>query len=140
MGIAEPDYHFDLDGIDTCFKMIILGLIITGKAVKPKDVPCHGILSLSPKDLKAVARQNKVVRLIGNLTIKNNRPRISVAPEILDEKDPLFGVRGSSKGITFKTKYLGELTVIMSGASRTTIAATILKDMINVLRPEPHAN
>jgi len=133
-GIAEPDYRFDLDGTDTCFKMIILGLIITGKSIKPKDVLCQGILPLSLREIKAVVKQNKVFRLIGNLSIKNNTPKISVAPEILDEKDPLYFVRGTGKGITFKTKYLGELTVYLNAASRTTIAATILKDIINIAK------
>ncbi len=131
LGIAEPDYRFDLDGTDTCFKMIILGLVITGKAVRPQDVECHGILDLDPRYVQRIASQEKVIRLLGTLTVTNNTPEISVGPQVLDRSDPLFAVRGTGKGLTFQTLYMGDLTVIGGSSGRTNIAATIMKDIIN---------
>ncbi len=135
IGIAEPDYRFDLEGIDTCFKMIILGLLITGKGIHPKKVPCTGIMNLRRENIESVIKKGKVIRLIGNLSIENDKQKISVAPEMLDEKDSLFNVRGTGKGITFKTKYMGDLTIIGSSSGRTNIAAAILKDIINAVKP-----
>lgn len=134
LGIAEPDYRFDLDGTDTCFKMIILGLLATGGVIHPRDIPCTGILGLKEQNIKTVVRQNKVIRLIGNLAIENNTPKIKVAPEILDETDPLFSVHGTGKGVIFETKYMGKLIVIEEASGGTSIAATILKDIINVCK------
>jgi len=134
IGIAEPDYRFDLEGTDTCFKMIILGLLITGRSISPKEVPCTGIMNLRRENIESVVKKGKAMRLIGNLSIEDNRQKISVAPEMLDKEDPLFDVRGSGKGITFKTKYMGDLTIIGSSSGRTNIAATILKDIINAIK------
>ena len=135
LGIAEPEYRFDLEGIDTSFKMIILGLLITGKGLKPKDVPCKGIMNLDQKYIRSIVKKNKVIRLIGNLSITDDgKQEISVAPEILDATDPLYAVRGAGKGATFKTKYMGDLTVTGVSSGRTNIAATILKDVINITK------
>ncbi|UCG91462.1 MAG: hypothetical protein JSV97_10340 [candidate division WOR-3 bacterium] len=134
LGIAEPDYQSDLDGTDTCFKMIILGLLVTGENVHPNDVPRTGILELKRGYITSAVKQEKVFRLIGTLAIENNSPRITVAPEILDETDALYSVHGTGKGIIFKTKHMGELIIIEGSSSRTSIAATILKDIINVCK------
>lgn len=131
LGIAEPDYRFDLNGLDTCFKMIILGLILTGKIVSLHHIPCSGVLQLKEEDIRKVVDQGKLIRLIGNLTVKNGEPKIRVGPETIDEHDPLFAVRGTGKGIMFKTKYMGDLTVIGGSSGRTHIAAAILKDVIS---------
>lgn len=131
LGIAEPDYRFDLNGLDACFKMIILGLILTGKIVDLHHIPCAGILQLKEEDIRKVVDQGKLIRLIGNLDVDNGEPKIRVGPETIDEHDPLFAVRGTGKGIMFKTKYMGDLTVIGGSSGRTHIAAAILKDVIS---------
>jgi homoserine dehydrogenase len=131
LGIAEPDYRFDLEGIDTCFKMIIFGLIITGKSVPFRNIPCTGITQLTQEYISSIVQQGKVIRLVGNLSADNNNPVISVRPEVLDDKDSLYAVRGTGKGITVKTRHMGELTIIGGSSGRTNIAAAILKDIIN---------
>ena len=136
LGIAEPDHAFDLNGLDTCFKMIILGLLITGKTKPLDDIDCNGILDLEPGYIKQVTQKNKLLRLIGNLYVEKGTVDISVRPEEIDSNDPLYAVRGSGKGITFRTRYMGDLTVIGGSSGRTNIAAAILKDIINVLKPD----
>ena len=134
LGIAEPDYRFDLNGLDTCLKMIILGLILTGKNENLHHIPCSGILQLKEEEIRKVVEQGKLIRLIGNLTVKDGEPKIKVGPEVIDGNDPLFAVRGTGKGIMFKTQYMGDLTVIGGSSGRTHIAAAILKDVISVCK------
>lgn len=134
LGIAEPDYRFDLEGIDTCYKMIILGLVITGKCSDLKSITCRGIMDLEEQEVIKIARSGKAVRLIGNLSVNSGAPQISVLPEVLDKDDPLYAVRQTNKGITFNTKYMGSLTLIGGASGLTAIAATILKDIINIHR------
>ncbi len=137
IGIAEPDYRFDLGGIDTCFKMTILGLVITGKCVDLRSTQCRGIIDMNEKEIINSVKDEHVVRLVGNLTIENGFPFVSVGPEFLKKNDPLYGVYGANKGVTFKTKYMGELTIIGGASGLTAIAATILKDIINMHRQKP---
>jgi len=134
MGIAEPDYRFDLEGTDTCFKMIILALLLTGKQVPLKKIPCTGILNLKLDDIRWLAKQGKAIRLIGNLAIRDKTPFISVAPEVLDCVHPLFNVHDTQKGVMIETKYMGNLTIIGGASGRIPIAATILKDIINICK------
>jgi homoserine dehydrogenase len=136
LGIAEPDYAFDLSGLDTCFKMIILGLLITGKTKPLEEITRKGILGLEPDHIKRVVRENKLLRLIGDLKVEKGAVDISVRPEEIDRGDPLYAVRGRDKGITFRTKYMGDLTVLGGSSGRTNIAAAILKDIINIAKPK----
>ncbi len=131
MGISEPDYRYDLTGIDTCFKMIIIALLITGESVLLKNIKCIGVMDKTEDEIIRESQNGRIVRLIGELYIKNGKPCISVQPEVLTDKDPLYYVRGTNKGITFRTKYMGDFTILGGGSSRTAVAATILKDIIN---------
>ena len=134
LGIAEPDYTFDLDGSDTCFKMIILGLLITGKTKPLDDIECSGILELEPEYIKQAIQENKRIRLIGNVYLEKDTFDISVKPEKITDQDPLFAVQGSGKGILFRTRYMGDLTVLGGSSGRINIAAAILKDIINIFK------
>lgn len=134
LGIAEPDYRFDLEGIDTCYKMVILGLVLTGKCVDLRTIACRGIMDIEEDEIREKVCSGKVVRLIGNLSINGDLPKISVSPETLDKDDPLHAVYGTNKGVTFITKFMGSLTIIGGASGLTSIAATILKDIINFHR------
>ena len=131
-GIAEPDYRFDLEGTDTSFKMIILGLLITGKGLHPRKVSCKGIMNLNGDEIEQIVKKGRAVRLIGNLVVEKNQPRIAVAPEILEVSDPLYGVRGTNKAITYYTKHMGEITILGGASGRIQTSATILKDILNI--------
>ncbi len=131
-GVAEPDYRFDLEGTDTSFKMIILGLLITGKSLHPRKVSCKGIMNLNGDEIEHIVKKGRAVRLIGNLVIEKNQPRIAVAPEILEVSDPLHSVRGTNKAITYYTKHMGEITILGGASGRTQTSATILKDILNI--------
>ncbi len=130
LGIAEPDYRFDVEGIDTCYKTIILGLILTNKCADLRTIFCQGIMDLGEKEIISNVKQGKVTRLIGNLSIEDGKPIVSVRPEFLDNNDPLFGIYGANKGVTFRTKYMGDLTLTGGASGLVAIAATILKDII----------
>lgn len=132
LGIAEPDYRFDLEGIDTCYKMVILALFITGRSVDLESISCRGIMDIDENMIRENVRLGKVIRLIGNLSINEKNPKVSVSPEVLDKADPLYAIRGTNKGITINTKYMGSLTIIGGTSSLIAIAATILKDIINL--------
>ncbi len=134
LGIAEPDYRFDLEGIDTCFKTIILGLLLTGKCVDLRSIPCQGIMNLNEKIVRAKVKKGMMVRLIGKLSIEDGEPKISIGPEFLEKDDPLSYVYGSNKGVTFHTRLMGELTLIGGASGLVAIGATIMKDIINLHR------
>ncbi len=134
LGIAEPDYRFDLEGIDTCYKTIILGLLLTGKRADLKSIPCRGIMEIDEKEIFTNVKKGKVMRLIGNLFIREGEPLISVKPEYLGNNDPLYSIYGANKGVTFRTKHIGDLTIIGGSSGLGTIGATILKDIINFHR------
>jgi homoserine dehydrogenase len=136
LGIAEPDYEYDLNGLDTCFKMIILGLLVTGENKPLKDIERTGILGFEFSDIERRHQPQKLLRLIGDLRIKDHELDISVRLEEIGQDDPLFMVRGKGKGIVFKTRHMGDLAVISSSSGRTNIAAAVLKDIINISRRE----
>jgi homoserine dehydrogenase len=93
-------------------------------------------LGLEPDYIKQIIQKNKKIRLIGNMRIEKDAVDISVGPEEIDREDPLFAVHGSGKGITFRTKYMGDLTMLGGSSGRINIAAAILKDIINISKPE----
>ncbi|MCX7996068.1 MAG: hypothetical protein N3A65_09945, partial [candidate division WOR-3 bacterium] len=116
------------------YKMVIIGLLLTGKCADLSSIYCRGIMDLGEREIVSNVRQGRAARLIGNLIIESTNPVISVGPEYLDSSDPLFGIYGANKGITFYTRYMGDLTIMGGASGLEAIAATILKDIINFHR------
>lgn len=81
LGIAETDPPtYDVDGIDTACKLVILANAIFGLNATYKDVEVTGITKITPEALEmAYERGGHVIKLIGEVS----RERIHVAPRLV---------------------------------------------------------
>jgi len=131
LGIAETDPTLDVEGLDTRNKIILIANQLFDQCLSISDVDTVGITGVRPEDMEAARSKGQVIKLIGSVRWKNNRLRVQVAPEALDEKHPLAGVHLSEKGISFDTDTMGRITVTGGHSSPTGAAAALLKDLIH---------
>ena len=133
-GIAEPDPSLDVGGWDTACKLVIIANAVLGTAVGLKDVGVEGIDETSDQAVRAAAGQGRAVKLLGGC-LKDEAGtgwELRVGPAVLDPDHPLFGVRGTSKGITFTTDTMGAVTVSGGKSDPRGAAAALLKDIIHI--------
>lgn len=132
-GIAEPDPSLDVGGWDTACKLVLIANAVLGTAFSLKDVEVEGIDEASDTAVHEAAGQGRAVKLLGGYDAGTGW-KLRVGPAVLDPDHPLFGVRGTSKGITFTTDTMGAVTVSGGKSDPRGAAAALLKDIIHIYK------
>jgi len=136
-GYAESDPSFDIDGMDACHKLAILGSISFDQRVRIEDVHLQGIRGITKQDID-IARQemNCVVK---HLAMARTRPgdgalEVQVVPCLLPLDHLLARVDGVNNGILVKGDAVGEVLFSGRGAGKLPTASAVISDIIFVAR------
>jgi homoserine dehydrogenase len=127
LGIAETDPTYDVEGIDTACKLVILANAIFGLDITYKDVEVTGITKVTPEALEMAYERGHVIKLVGEVSREN----IYVAPRLVPIKHPL-AVGGTLNIASLDTELAGEITVTGKGAGPIETASAILSDLIAI--------
>ncbi|MGL4772869.1 MAG: homoserine dehydrogenase [Clostridium sp.] len=130
LGIAEKNPKLDIEGFDTASKMLILVNTLLNKDISINDINIEGIQNIKLGDIENAKRVDKVLKLVGEYNIKENK--IIVSPKLIDRNSILYSIKNKNKGVVFYTDILGE--IFLAGGESSTIgaAASILRDIINI--------
>jgi homoserine dehydrogenase len=133
-GIAEPDPSLDVGGWDTACKLVLIANAVLETAFDLGEVRVDGIGPESETVIRAVAGQGRTVKLLGSCSKAEAGSgwTLRVGPAVLEPEHPLFGVRDTSKGITFTTDTMGAVTVSGGKSDPRGAAAALLKDIIHI--------
>jgi len=127
LGIAETDPTYDVEGIDTACKLVILANSIFGLDVTYKDVEVTGITKITSEALGMAYERGQVIKLVGEVS----REKIQVAPRLVPIKHPL-SVGGTLNVASVHTELAGEITVTGKGAGPIETSSAILSDIIAI--------
>ncbi len=127
-GYAEADPTYDIKGIDTACKLVIMANWLMGRFVTLRDTEIEGITEVSPKDIAEAKEKGCNIKLIGSIEDK-----ISVHPQFVESNHPL-SVGGTLNAVTFRTEYAGEITIVGRGAGGIQTAGAVLRDLIDIRR------
>ncbi len=133
-GIAEPDPTMDVDGWDTAAKLVIISNSVMRTGFRLDDVAVSGIRDLPAHLGPKAAEAGRALRLMGKCSKDDDSHpwRLDVGLALLDEGHPLFGVRGTNKGVSFYTDTMGPVTVVGGRSDPGGTGAALLKDIINI--------
>jgi len=128
-GYTEADPSYDINGLDTASKLVIMSNWIMGRRVSIRDVDIEGISNVSVEDVENAKRSEKAIKLVGLI----NDSEISVHPRTVPFDNPLC-VKGTLNAVAFKTDLAGTITVTGRGAGGTETASAVLRDLIDIKR------
>ncbi|MCL2566192.1 MAG: homoserine dehydrogenase [Defluviitaleaceae bacterium] len=133
-GIAEKNPDYDVKGIDTAIKTVMLANILWGTEMTVEDADITGIDKLTIEDVEAAAKKGEKIKLIGKAVPDGRgRAKISVCPTSVDSTHLLYGTDEKYKAIVFSSGNLGN--ILISGASSLKgAAAAVLRDVANIAR------
>ncbi len=114
IGIAETDPSGDVDGWDASIKVAALATVLMDSPLKPQDVERKGIREITPAMVDQAKREKKRWKLVASAERVGDQVKARVAPELVDSSSPLYGMMGSSTGLTFRTDVLPDYSVIVS--------------------------
>ena len=127
LGIAEADPSYDIDGIDTASKLVILANAIMGTDATYKDVKIQGIRDVTPEAVKLAKDDGYAIKLIGE--VSDNR--LEVSPRLVSLNHPL-NIEGTLNVATFETDIAGEITIVGKGAGAIETNSAILSDLVSI--------
>jgi len=114
IGIAERDPSGDVDGWDASIKVAALATVLMDAPLKPQDVEREGIREITPGMVSQAKAEKKRWKLVASAERVGSQIRARVAPELVDSSSPLYGMMGSSTGLTFRTDVLPDYSVTIS--------------------------
>ncbi len=129
LGIAETDPTYDVEGIDSACKLIIIANSIFGKNATYRDVDVTGITKITPEALELADRNNYAVKLI----CEAGNGALTVAPRLVPKRHPL-AVGGTLNVASILTDLAGRITISGKGAGSIETASSILSDILYITR------
>lgn len=127
LGIAEADPTYDVEGIDSACKLVIIANSIFGQDATYLDVEVTGITKITPEALELANKNNYVVKLVCEAGSK-----LTVAPRLVPKRHPL-AVGGTLNVASILTDLSGRITIIGKGAGSIETASSILSDILFII-------
>lgn len=138
-GYAEADPSDDLSGWDAARKLAILAMLVGGKPVDWKAIPCKGIDDPGFREvLNGPVQDGDKARwrLVASADWSGDKPRLAVRPERLSAGDPLLQARGVENIIVIEADPVGEVRFAGPGAGGDATASAVLGDLVALWRGE----
>ncbi len=129
LGYAETDPSYDINGVDTACKVVILANSVFGIDCTYDDVDVTGITAISEEAVAMAAEQNYCIRLIGEVSPE----RLEVSPRLVTKGHPL-SVTGTLNVAQVNTDLAGPISISGRGAGRMETASAILSDLLAIMR------
>ncbi|MCD8148075.1 MAG: homoserine dehydrogenase [Clostridiales bacterium] len=133
-GFAEADPTADIEGHDACRKIAILTSLICGHQVEFEDIHTEGITGITAADIRYAKAMGRRIKLLASSYKMGDKYCALVAPCLLDESSPLYGVNGVFNAIFVRGNMLGDAMFYGSGAGKLPTASAVVADVVDIVR------
>ena len=133
-GYAEADPAFDIDGIDSAHKAVILATLAYGAPVPYDAASIEGIRGLAREDVAHAAALGYRVKLLAMIRRDSGGLEVAVHPTLVPHGHLLAGVDGVFNGVVVEGDMTGTTLYYGRGAGSVPTAATIMADLADIAR------
>jgi homoserine dehydrogenase len=114
IGVAETDPSADVDGWDAAIKVAALVTVLMDVPFTPQQVQRTGIRQISADMIASAKVEGRRYRLICSAHKNGGNVDATVAPELVQASDPLYGMQDSTTGLALRTDVLGDYWITES--------------------------
>lgn len=134
-GYAEADPTADVEGIDACRKICILGSLAYGKQIDPDKIHCSGISKIAMEDVEYADVAGYVIKLVGVVKdIEDGKISAMVSPRLVEKKHMFSHVDDVYNAICVKGNGVGDAVFYGRGAGKLPTASAVVGDIIDALK------
>ena len=135
MGYAEADPTADVEGHDACRKIAILSSLAYGKFLDFEKVYTEGITKITPEDMEYAREMGRCIKLLGtSKKVGDGAFYAMVAPFLVGQDNPLYGVNGVFNSIFVHGNMLGDAMFYGSGAGKLPTASAVVADVVEAAK------
>ncbi len=136
-GYAEADPSADVEGLDACRKICILGSLAFGQHIYPRQVATQGITALTSRDVALAQAGGMKIKLLGRaLRLPQGGVTAFVAPHLVDREAPLATVEDVFNAVVVWGDAAGEVMFYGRGAGKLPTASAVVSDIIDAVQDQ----
>jgi homoserine dehydrogenase len=134
LGYAEQDPTFDVEGVDTAQKLIILTILGFGIFIEQEKLHVEGISMITPQDIQFASRElGCVIKLLAISQLVDGSLEVRVHPTLLPEDHLLAAVKGVFNGIYIVGDVVGPVMMYGPGAGMLPTASAVVSDCMDII-------
>ncbi|HSR37266.1 MAG TPA: homoserine dehydrogenase [Desulfurivibrionaceae bacterium] len=133
-GFAEADPTYDVEGIDTAHKLVILMTMAYGSHVKLSDVSIEGISQIDPIDIEFAREFGYRIKLLAISKNHGDSVEARVHATMVPEKHMLANIGGAFNGIQFVGDMVGDVLLYGLGAGKMPTGSAVVADIVDIAR------
>lgn len=134
LGLAEADPTYDVDGIDSLHKLVILVALAFGKRISPADVHVEGIRSISGVDIEYAREFGYAIKLLAVARQTREGVEARVHPSMVPVSHLLSQVSGPFNAVCLLGQALGTSIYYGQGAGMMPTATAVVADIMDAAR------
>ena len=137
-GYAEADPTYDVEGIDTAHKLVILMTLAYGMDVRLQDINCEGISRIEPIDIQFAREFGYRIKLLAISRNHGDHIEASVHPTMVPEKHMLANINGAYNGFYFTGDMVENVLLYGKGAGKMPTGSAVAADVVDIARNIVH--
>lgn len=134
LGYAEADPTFDIEGIDTAHKTMILSSLAFGIPVDMNRIHIEGITKLEAKDIRFAEELGYRIKLLGITKMMPYGVEIRVHPTLISNRRLIANVEGAMNAIVVKTDAADSQLFYGKGAGSEPTGSAVIADLVDIAR------
>jgi homoserine dehydrogenase len=133
-GYAEADPTYDVEGIDTAHKLVILMTMAYGMSVQLADVSIEGITAIEPVDIEFARDFGYRIKLLAISVNHGDHVEARVHPTLVPVSHMLANIGGAYNGIHFQGDMVGNVLFYGLGAGKMPTGSAVVADIVDIAR------
>ncbi|RUM91873.1 MAG: homoserine dehydrogenase [Thermodesulfatator sp.] len=134
LGYAEADPTYDIEGIDTAHKLVIMAILAFGQRIALSDVYTEGISRLTPLDISFATELGYSIKLLAIGRQANGIVDLRIHPTMIPSDHLLSQVKGAYNAFYFTGDSVGKIMLYGMGAGQMPTGSAIVADVIDIVR------
>jgi homoserine dehydrogenase len=133
-GYAEADPTFDVEGIDTAHKLVILMMLSFGIPMNLDAIYTEGISGITPLDMEFAQQFGYRIKLLAIAKDTGDAVEARVHPTMIPSESLLANVNGPFNALCITGDMIGDIILYGHGAGMLPAASAVVSDLVDVSR------
>ncbi len=134
LGFAEADPTYDVEGIDTAHKLVILMTMAYGMKVSLSDVAIEGITKIEPTDISFAKAFGHRIKLLAISRNHGDHVEARVQPTLVPEDHLLAAIGGPMNSVHIHGDMVGDILLYGAGAGKMPTGSAVVADIMDIAR------
>jgi len=134
LGYAEADPTFDIEGLDTAHKLVVLVRLAYGRDFPLSKVPVRGITQVTQLDIEFAREFGYRIKLLAQAREVDGKIEASVEPTLVKYTYLLARVGGNFNAVRVEGNAVGPIMLHGQGAGDTPTGSAVVADIMALCR------